>query len=352
MSDNIIKLVLENEEFKFWSSFSITQSIDTLDTFNFDAPFGENSGIKDAIKPLQFKPGQLFIDDELLSTIVLVNPIPTIEVSNSISVKGYSKPGVMNDSSIKYLDYPIEFNGQTLEQIAKKLAGFFAIETEFQGGAFSPGSLSSSISGAVFEKVKLEAGAAPLDFLIKLAKDRGFLISNTADGKLLFWRAAKDADSTTLKEGHTPLSNVTASINPQEYYSEITGLSPGKTGSEFEEVTISNPHLNTTRPLVYKLKQRLSGADLQNAVKWKMGRMFASAIKYSIDVQGLRDERGKIWKKNTFINLTAPGAYVNNETKFLIDNLTLAKSESETTTMNLVLPEARAGEIPDRLPWE
>ena len=80
--------------------------------------------------------------------------------------------------------------------------------------------------------------------------------------------------------------------------------------------------------------------------------MFASAIKYSITVQGLRDERGEIWKPNTFINLTSPSAYVNNETKFLIDNLTLAKSESETTTMNLVLPESRAGEIPEQLPWD
>ena len=344
MSDNIIKLVVGSDEFKFWSSFDITRNIDTLDTFNFNAPFGDNAGIKDVIKPLQYKPGQLFIDDELLSTIVLVNPVPTIGDSNSITVNGYSKPGVLNDCSVKLSDYPIEFSGQVLQQIANKLGSFYGVDTAFNG-----------TSGAPFEKVKLEAGQSPLNFLIKLAKQRGFLVSNTQKGELLFWKLNQNARTTTLKTGHTPLLDVVPSINPQEYYSEITGLSPGKLGIdiEYEEVTIQNTLLKgVNRPLVYKLTQQLSGSDLQNAVKWKMGLMFANAIKYSINVQGQRDEHGLIWEPNTYINLTAPEAYINKETKFVVQNLNLAKSDSEVTTMNLVLPESYTGEIPKRLPWD
>ena len=345
MSDNIIKLVIGDDEFKFWSSFNITQSIDTFDTFDFDAPFGENSGIKDVIKPLQFKPGQLFIDDELLSTIVLLNPVPTIGDSNSISVSGYGKPGVLNDCSVKFSDYPLEFNNQTLEQIAKTLASLFDVSVEF-----------SEPSGAPFGKVRVdgfgEKKGTPFSFLIKLAKERGFLISNTPDGKILFWKLDQNAVTTTLKEGHTPLLNVTANINPQGYYSEITGLGTIFYIKDTEAVTINNKNLNINRPFVYKTKNKLTGADLQNAVKWKVGLMIANAIKYSIDVQGMRDERGKVWKPNTFINLTAPSAYINNETKFVIKNLNLAKSGSEMTTMNLVLPESYTGEIPERLPWD
>lgn len=353
--DNIIKLVVGSDEFKFWSSFNISRNIDTFDTFSFDAPFGENAGIKSIIKPLQFKPGELFIDDELLSTIVLVNPLPTLgSEENSISVTGYAKPGVLNDCSVKHSDYPIEFTGQTLEQIAKTLAGLYDVDVEFQGVPLGSGSFPVSISGAPFEKVKLEVGQSPFDFLIELAKDRGFLISNTKPGKLLFWKAAKNPRTTTLKQGHTPVISVTPNINPQGYYSEITGLSPGKLGVdiEFESVTIDNTNLSVNRPLVYKLKQQLSGADLQNAVKWKMGLMIANAIKYSVSVEGLRDEHGLIWEPNTYINLTAPGAYIDNETTFLIDSLNLAKSDSETTAINLVLPEARSGEIPEKLPWD
>lgn len=344
MSDNIIKLIVESREFKFWSSIQITRNIDTFDTFSFVAPFGENASIKDVIKPLQFKAGQLFIDDELLNTITMVHVIPTVDnESNSIDVSGYSKPGILNDCSVKHSDYPIEFNEQTLEQIAKTLSGFYGIDVEF-----------SEQNKVVFERVKLEAGQAPYNFLIKLAKERGFLISNTTSGKLQFWKLNQNSRVTTLKEGHTPLLSVTPNINPQKYYSEITVLSPGRLGIdiEYEEVTLNNPLLNITRPLVYKLNQQLSGADLQNAVKWKMGGMFTDSIKYSISVQGLMDDHGEIWEPNTFINLTAPKAYINNETKFIIQNLTLAKSEAETTIMNLVLPESFTGEIPDRLPWD
>ncbi len=342
MSDNVIKLVIGSDEFKFWSSFSITRSIDTLDVFNFDAPFGENSGIKDAIKPLQFKPGQLFIDDELLSTIVLVNPLPTLNAeSNSISVDGYSKPGVLNDCNIKQDRYPIQLKDQTLEQIANTLAVFFGVEVEFTGS-----------SGAKFKKVKLEIDWKPLNFLIKLAKERGFLISNTVDGKLLFWKLNKKAVTTALKEGQTPLLSVTPNFSPQKYFSEVTGLSSRSVIKDPESVTIDNKNLSVNRPFAYRVKNRLFGADLKNAVKWKMGLMIGNAIKYSIVVQGLRDERGEIWKPNTFINLTAPSTYVNNETKFVIKNLTLSKGDAETTTMDLVLPESYSGEIPERLPWD
>lgn len=343
MFDNVIKLVVGSDEFKFWSSIKIIRNIDKFDTFEFDAPYGDDSLIKDIIKPLEFKPGELFIDDELLSTIVLVNPLPTIGAeNNSITVTGYAKPGVLNDCNVKQPDYPIEFNDQTLEQISKTLAGFFDVDVKF-----------FESSGAPFEKVKLKADQTPFNFLVKLARLRGFLVSNTEKGKLLFW-GTSNAISSTLKQGQTPVLSVTPNINPQGYFSEITGLSPGKLGTdaEFEAVTIVNKNLSENRPQVYKLKQHLSGADLQNAVKWKMGLMIANAIGYTVEVQGLRDERGDIWAQNTNIDLTAPGAYVNNETTFVIKNLTLAKSGAEKTTLNLVLPESYSGEIPSRLPWD
>jgi len=343
MSENIIKLVIAGEEFKFWSSVEIMRNIDTFDTFSFQAPFGDGSAIKDLIKPLQFKSGQLFIDDELLSTITIVNVTPSLTADNrSISVSGYAKPGVMNDCSVAYSEYPLEFADQTLEQIAAKLAGFYEVGTKF-----------FEQSGIPFEKVKLEIGQSPFNFLIKLAKLRGFLISNTPGGDLLFWGTAK-AVSTTLKQGHTPLLSVTPSIDPQGYYSEITGLSPGKLGIEveFEKVTIKNKNLSAYRPFAFKVDQQLSGADLQRAVRWKMGLMFANSIKYTVSVVGLRDERGDIWKPNTYIDLTAPDVFINRETRFIIQSSTLAKSDSEITVLNLVLPESYSFEIPKRMPWE
>lgn len=341
MSDDIFKLVIENEEFKFWDSISFDRNFDTFDTFRFTAPYAQDSQLRKIIKPLEFKTGQIFIDEQLISNIVIVGVNPQLGSENTVDVTGYAAPGILNDSVIENANLPIEYNNQTLKQIADKIGGYFGIESFF-----------TESSGAAFEKVKIEPEEKILDFLIKLAKQRGFLISSTALGKMLFRKAATNPRTTTIKQGHTPLLSIEPNLNPQEYYSEITGLAAGDFDDDPESVTIKNPFLtNVKRPFSFHVKNGLTGADLQNAVKWKMGLMFGNAIRYNITVQGLRDQEGRIWETNTGINLTAPGVYIDNETLFLIKNLTLDRT-SQTTSMQLVLPESYTGKIPKRLPWD
>lgn len=341
MSDDIFKLVIGSDEFKFWDSVSLTRNFDTFDTFAFSAPYGKESLLRKIIKPLEFKEGKLYIDEQLISTITMVDVNPNLDNPINVDVSGYAAPGVLNDCNIENVNLPIQYDGQTLQQIADTICGYFGLKTFFSGK-----------SGAPFEKVKVEPDEKPFDFLIKLAKQRGFLISSTALGKMLFRKASTNPKSTTLKQGHTPLLSVTPNISPQQYYSEITGLGAGSILKDPETVTIKNPFLSgVKRPFTFKVKNGLTGADLQNAVKWKMGTMFGTAIQYTATVQGLRDERGRIWETNTAIDLTAPGAYIDNETRFLIKNLSFDRT-STITTMNLVLPESYTGEIPKRLPWD
>jgi len=343
MADNLISALIDGQEFRFWDSIKITRNIDTFDTFAFGAPYDpDNSLLTDVFLPLSYKPIEITIDGELLTTGTILPVVPTLsDTTNSVSVSGYATPGVLNDCSIPFDKYPLEFNNQTLEQIARTIAAFFKIQVVF-----------SEESGAVFERVAIETGKKPLTFLIELAKQRGFLISNNEKGNLLFFKAASAGLTTTLKQGHTPLISIDPQIDPQQFYSSVTGLAPDALGVNFESVTINNPFLkNINRPFVYKADQKLAGADLQNAVKWKAGLMFASAIKYKANVQGLRDERGDVWKPNTFINLTAPGVMINKETTFLIKSVDLDRGQNDTAGLNLVLPESYQGKLPSTLPW-
>jgi len=342
MADNLISALIDGQEFRFWDSIKITRNIDTFDTFAFGAPYDpDNSLLTDVFIPLSYKPIEVTIDDELLITGTILPVNLTLSDSNSVTISGYATPGVLNDCSIPFDKYPLEFNNQTLEQIGRTLAAFFKIQVVF-----------SEESGAVFERVAIETGKKPLSFLIELAKQRGFLITNNEKGNLLFFKAASTGLTTTLKEGKTPLMSVDSEVEPQQFYSSVTGLGPDAIGADFESVTINNPFLkNVNRPFVYKADQELSGADLQDAVKWKAGLMFASAIKYKVVVQGLRDERDDVWKPNTFINLTAPSVMINKETTFLIKTVDLDRGNGDTTGLNLVLPESYQGKIPSTLPW-
>ena len=343
MPDNIISAIIDGQEYRFWDSIKITRNIATFDTFAFGAPYNpEQSLLKNTFIPLSFKPIEIAIDDELLTTGTILPVNPTLDPSNNaVAISGYAKPGVLNDCSIPFDKYPIEYNNQTLDQIARTIAGFFDLQVVF-----------TEQTGAPFERVAAETGKKPLDFLIELAKQRGFLITNNEAGKLLFQKALSTGKTTTLKQGHTPLISVEPQIDPQQFYSSVTGLAPDVLGVDFESVTINNPFLaGINRPFVYKVDQELSGADLQNAVKWKAGLMFASAIKYRANVQGLRDETGEVWRPNTFINLTAPGAMINKETNFLIETVDLERSSGDSASLGLVLPESYQGKIPGSLPW-
>ena len=342
MSKNLISALIDGKEFRFWDSIKITRNIDTFDAFAFGAPYDPNNSLlRDVFLPLSFKPIEITIDDELLLTGTILPVDPAISDSSQVSISGYAKPGVLNDCSIPFDKYPIEYNGQTLEQISRTIAVFFGLSVVF-----------SEASGAAFERVAAETGQKALDFLISLARQRSFLISNNEPGAVLFWKAATSGPTTTLKEGHTPLQSVDPQINPQQFYSSVTGLAPDSIGVDFESVTVNNPFMTgINRPFVYKVDQEASGADLQRAVKWKAGLMFASAIKYTANVQGLRDERGDLWQANTFIDLTAPSAMINKETTFLIESVNLDRGEGDSASLNLVLPESYQGEIPKTLPW-
>ena len=342
MPDNLITAIIDGEEFRFWDSINISRNIATFDTFAFGSPYDpDNSLLKSVFLPLSFKPIEIKIDDELLLSGTVVSIDPSISDSNTVSISGYAKPGVLNDCSIPFDKYPIEYNNQTLEQIAQTIAGFFGLSTVF-----------TEKSGAPFERVAAETGQKALGFLIALAKPRGFLISSTADGSLLFRKAATAGLTTTLKEGHTPLQSVEPQISPQQFYSSVTGLAPDILGIDFESVTINNPFMaGINRPFVYKVDVESEGADLQKAVKWKAGLMFAGAIKYTASVQGLRDEHGSLWQTNSFINLTSPSAMINKETTFLIESVDLNRGDGDSASLSLVLPESYQGEIPKTLPW-
>lgn len=342
MSENLITCTIDNKEFKYWTSISFNLSIDTISTFEFTAPFDpEKSALRDFFKPLAFKTIIIKIGNELFLTGTILNVIPSLADSSTVTVTGYSKPGALNDAHYGHDKNSLEFNNQTLEQISKEIAGYFGIDVRFH-----------QLSGAPFGEVALETGQKPLSFLIDLAKKKGFLLTDDSEGRLIFHRAPGSGRQTDLKEGWTPLQSVTPQIDPQKYYSSVTAMTPGSLGGDFESVTVKNSFLSgINRPFIYKENQDLDPADLEKAVKWKAGLMFGSAISYSLSLQGLRDQFGQIWRPNEFINLLSPSAMVYKETKLLIKSVVLNHSESDSTTLNVVLPESYSGEIPKTLPW-
>src|SRR5690606_17284401 len=76
-----------------------------------------------------------------------------------------------------------------------------------------------------FRRVAMKPDESPYSFLAKLAKQRNFVLGETRRGELLIWRSiAPGEPRARFVEGQPPLLSVSASFDPQNYASEVTGV--------------------------------------------------------------------------------------------------------------------------------
>jgi prophage tail gpP-like protein len=346
-SKDQVTIKINGNKFAFFSDFNLTTEINSLDTFNFTAPFNPDDIIyRDAFRPFSYTKCDVFYGSQLwFSGLLLAPQSQSSTDSKTISLSGYPKCGILNDSCLSISKFPIEFNNQDLQKIANIMISDFGISSDFPDGAGNP-----------FKKVTPEPENKILEFLIELANQRGLLLTNNALGNLVFWKAKTGTLSATFKEGETPFMSCAPTFNPQDFYSHITGIMPAKQGTASEKFTVINNYL-ASKGITKHYNYTISDAeqsDIQTAVKSKAGFMFANSVQYQLTVQGHRNRTGELYQKNTLISVLAPGAMIYNDTKFLIKKASLSRSSDggDVTILDLVLPESYSGQIPAKLPFE
>lgn len=344
-TDDEVAILIEGKRFRFWDKVRITRAIDTMDTVEFGAPFdSEAPGFKETFRPFSFKTVVITVGGIPLFTGTMVAVNPVIENGQKIvAVGGYSLPGVLNDCTSPASSFPLEFDNQGLREIATALAAPFGVSVDFKAD-----------QGAVFERVASEPGKKVLAFLTELAKQRNLIISSSSRGKLVFLQSSDGGQPVArLQQGAAPVLSVTPFFSPQEYYSHITGIEPVVVGLAGSQFTVKNPRLlGVTRPLTFNAPDTL-GADVKSAVEAKAGRMFGNMASYSVRVATWRDPSGNLWEPNTSIKLLAPDAMIYKEYEFIIRSIEFSRDRAtETATLNLVIPGAFSGKIPEALPWD
>jgi len=347
---NEVALLINGNRFRYWDRVSITQTLDSISTINFGAPFeSESPGFKKTFRPFSYNDIVVTMGGDPLFTGTMIGVNPNIDVTRkTIEVSGYSLPGVLGDCTIPASAFAgesnkLEFDNQGLIEIATTLAGLFGIDVEFQDD-----------QGAIFERVALKPDETILKFLIKLAKQRNLIVSSTSTGKLLFLRPITISPPVAiLRQGATPVLSVTPTFNPQKYFSHATGLETAIVGIGGSQFTVKNPHMDgVIRPFNFIVNDTLS-ADVKTTVEAKLGRMFGDIVGYSVQLTTWRDPLGNLWEAGKTVKLIAPDAMVYNEYEFIIRSVTFDRdSKSETAVLNLTFPESFSGEIPKVLPWD
>lgn len=340
-----VALLIQGQRFRFWEGVKITKSIDSMDTVSFGAPFDADSPeAREAFRPFSYKSVEISVGGEPFFKGTMVSVDPVLEGSKrTVAVGGYSLPGVLNDCTAPASSFPLEFNDQGLQEIAKSLVAPFGINVVFKVP-----------QGPVFERVALEAGNTVLSFLIDLAKQRNLIISSDASGSLVFLQSTAVGNPVAkLAQGFSPVLSVTPLFNPQGYYSHITGIEPVIVGLKGSQHTVKNTKVSgVLRPFTFKAPDTID-SNLPEAVTAKVGRMFGEMASYAVPVSTWRDSSGKLWSPGTTVILQAKNAMIYSEYEFEIRAVDfVVESAAKTAVLNLVIPGAYSGKIPERLPWE
>jgi prophage tail gpP-like protein len=270
---------------------------------------------------------------------------PTVDAGMaSIAVTVYSLAYDLTEVCAPVELLPLEFSGFDIKQITDRLvypsAGVSAV---FDGPA-----------GAKFAKIRCEPDGVIHPFLVELALQRGYVLSDLPNGDLLFRSEAPTGTPVARLSGQ-PLGRVSVTFEPGSWFSRITGRASqkaGRSGSQFSQLNLLYRAENQRN---YTLSvSDTESADVPKAVKAAVGRMVATVASYTIeDLPGWRDPKGALWRPNTTVTLLAPEAMVYKETELLIRAVKLHQSsEIETATLSLVLPGTFGGQLPKELPWD
>jgi len=350
-----VAILIDKKAWRGWDDLEIHLGLDSHPSVGFASPFDyERKDFRDTFRPFSFKPLDLTVGGEPIFTGTLVDVLPRVDPdARTVAVSGYSLPAQLEDVNLPAGKVPFEASGLSLRQIAQTLAGIWNIRVVMEGN-----------EGPAFKRVKtrskkidtkVESDQKIGDFLIELAKQRGYVITSTVRGELLFWKSVVPGHPVArLIEGQPPLISAIPTFNPQDYYSEITGYTSVKRGSGGSKFTQRNERLagGVLRSMSFKLDDIEKG-DAPSAVKAKMGRMFGNCVSYVVNLPTWRDPKEALWAPNTTITLKAPSAMIYSETELLVRDVFLKRSHDETTaSLGLVLPGSFSGEIPARMPWE
>jgi prophage tail gpP-like protein len=186
-----------------------------------------------------------------------------------VNLGGYSKPGVFEDCNIPLSVLPLQYDGLTLAQIAKKICDVFKIKVVIDPAVNSE--MNKSIP-----KATCEPTTTIKDFLCEHATQRNVIITHNVNGDLVFTKAKTDMKPlfTIDDDNPIPSTEVELEFNGQEIHSEITVVKQADSGNA-GQYTIKNPLC----PIVFRPKNVVQSSGDDISVKETAENALAAELK-------------------------------------------------------------------------
>ena len=237
---------------------------------------------------------------------------------------GYSRTADMLDSNMKP---PLEENNVTLKQRAQKLAQTHGIKAVFDADTGGP---FDRVTAGDLEKIDTH--------LKKLAKERAVLMSNTAEGDLLFHEAdLKSPPLATLQEGQPPVGNFRVGAKSRARFKSYRVLLTTPLDN-FESTSVDD-NVSGSRHKVMRIQGSVAG-EAATAARWARNLAWIEALTISLPVEGWLDPNGNVWAPNTKYTLVSPGAHLPDGFDFLVRQVELDETaDGKSGVLKLIPPQ-------------
>lgn len=243
--------------------------------------------------------------------------------------------------------FPLEFKKLTLDKIANALLGPYSLKFFFY-----------SDPGPVFPKAEIKQSGPILEFLSGLCKQRALIIRDDEFGAVVFDDGSTIGEPVLkIDDEVRPDANITLTVNPDGWYSHITGILKGKNKRKSKKLTVKNPfYAGIMRPDEFEISDSDEG-ELETAVNSVTARMFASVFIVNVIVPFWTDENGNILQAGNSIEIRSPKNYIKEFTELLIDSVSLSnvssgETEVKTASLTCVVPGVYGGNMPESIPWK
>jgi prophage tail gpP-like protein len=291
----------------------------------------------------------LYYDGELLITGNIPNNTFRVGATHKLAmISGYSLTGVLGDCETPPQLYPLQSDGMTLAEIAKKICDYFKLKMVIDSSV-------SAKMNTVFKTVTANETQNIATFLTELATQKNIVITHNEKGELLFTEVKITNDhafSFDLTKNTYPGIEFEFSIDGQAMHHEITVIKEADIEGEGNagQYTIKNPYVlhSVRRP---KVITQTSGTDesTELAARRALSNELRN-IKLDIKIHDWKEASSiakKIIRPNRTIEIYAPELYIWRKTVFFIEEVNFTGNQEEIVAeIKCVLPEVYTNKIP------
>ena len=331
-----VKLTVNNREFEGWKSVRIVRGLlQASAVFQLDVTDkwqGEIWQIQPYDKCVLSYNGQTLITGYVDSASVNSD-----SQAFDVSVSGRSKTADLVDCSVASK----QFNRQRIEQIASALSAPFGVKV-----------LAEVSTGNEISTWKPDEGSTVFDAIESLARLNGLLITDNANGDLVFTQAGALRAPADLVSG-VNIKGASLGFDVRDRFSEYIVKGQQRASDTIDAATaahvvstVIDDSVTRHRPLTILAEDQIDIARARKRGQWEATVRMGRSQTLSVEVQGWL-ANGQFWQPNQLVNIKHDRLGLDTELLIVSVEYSLNDSSGTVSRLELMPPGALSPQPPE-----